>query len=121
MRQAALILLDLDRFQMLNDMLGHQFGDDLLIGVSERLKRLSYELVLVAYSGGDEFMVCQQQVDDIDDVTHPLGQISQCFQEPFEVQIERHSSTGTMGVGLYPPRGPAADTLLRNADIALYR
>src|SRR5690554_6849616 len=67
MRQAALILLDLDRFQMLNDSLGHQFGDELLIAVSERLDQLSDELVLVAYSGGDEFMVCQQQVDDIDD------------------------------------------------------
>jgi diguanylate cyclase (GGDEF)-like protein len=121
MRQAALILLDLDRFQMLNDTLGHQFGDELLIGVSERLNRLSDELVLVAYSGGDEFMVCQQQVDDIDDVIHLLGQISQCFQEPFEVQGERHSITATMGVALYPQSGLDADTLLRNADIALYR
>ena len=121
LRQIALVMLDLDRFQMLNDSLGHQFGDELLIKVSERLNGLSNERVLVAYSGGDEFMVCQQQVDDIDDVIHLLGQIKQCFAAPFEVQGEAHSITATMGVAVYPQSGLDADTLLRNADIALYR
>ncbi|NWO05721.1 MAG: EAL domain-containing protein [Alteromonadaceae bacterium] len=121
MRQVALVMMDLDRFQMLNDSLGHQFGDELLIKVSERLNELSDERVLVAYSGGDEFMVCQQQVDDLDDVIHLLGQIKHCFQEPFEVQGEKHSITATMGVAVYPQSGLDADTLLRNADIALYR
>ncbi|ABM20855.1 putative bifunctional diguanylate cyclase/phosphodiesterase [Marinobacter nauticus] len=121
MRQIALVMMDLDRFQMLNDSLGHQFGDELLIKVSERLNGLSNERVLVAYSGGDEFMVCQQQVDDIDDVIHLLGQIKQCFAAPFEVQGEAHSITATMGVAVYPQSGLDADTLLRNADIALYR
>lgn len=121
MRQVGLVMLDLDRFQMLNDSLGHQFGDELLIKVSERLNGLSSERILVAYSGGDEFMLCQQQVDDIDDVIHLLGQIKQCFAEPFEVQGELHSITATMGVAVYPQSGLDADTLLRNADIALYR
>ncbi|AOY90328.1 diguanylate cyclase [Marinobacter salinus] len=121
MRQVALIMLDLDRFQMLNDSLGHQFGDELLIKISERLNQLSNERILVAYSGGDEFMICQQQVDDIDDVIHLLGQIKQCFEQPFDVQNEGHSVTATMGVAVYPQSGLDADTLMRNADIALYR
>jgi len=121
MRQVALVMMDLDRFQMLNDSLGHQFGDELLIKVSERLNELSNERILVAYSGGDEFMVCQQQVEDIDDVIHLLGQIKHCFQEPFLVQGEEHSITATMGVAVYPQSGLDADTLLRNSDIALYR
>jgi len=121
MRQVALVMMDLDRFQMLNDSLGHQFGDELLIKVSERLNELSNERILVAYSGGDEFMVCQQQVDDLDDVIHLLGQIKQCFHAPFEVHGEKHSITATMGVAVYPQSGLDADTLLRNADIALYR
>ncbi|MGC8119526.1 putative bifunctional diguanylate cyclase/phosphodiesterase [Marinobacter sp. VGCF2001] len=121
MRQIALVMLDLDRFQMLNDSLGHQFGDELLIKVSERLNGLSNERLLVAYSGGDEFMVCQQQIADIDDVIHLLGQIKQCFAAPFHVQDEDHSITATMGVAVYPQSGLDADTLLRNADIALYR
>lgn len=120
-RQLALIMIDLDRFQMLNDSLGHQFGDELLIRVSERLNQLSNERILVAYSGGDEFMVCQQQVDSIDDVIHLLGQIKSCFSAPFEVQGNRHGITATMGVAVYPQSGRTADTLLRNADIALYR
>ncbi|WP_040886939.1 putative bifunctional diguanylate cyclase/phosphodiesterase [Marinobacter santoriniensis] len=121
MRQVALIMIDLDRFQMLNDSLGHQFGDELLIKVSERLNQLSDERVLVAYSGGDEFMVCQQQLEDIDDVIKLLGQIKQCFHDPFVVQEEAHTITATMGVAVYPQSGLDADTLLRNADIALYR
>ncbi|MBE0485707.1 EAL domain-containing protein [Marinobacter sp.] len=121
MRQVGLVMLDLDRFQMLNDSLGHQFGDELLIKVSERLNGLSNEKILVAYAGGDEFMLCQQQVDNIDDVIHLLGQIKQCFAEPFEVQGDAHSITATMGVAVYPQSGLDADTLMRNADIALYR
>ena len=121
MRQVALIMLDLDRFQTLNDSLGHQFGDELLIKVSERLNRLSNERILVAYSGGDEFMLCQQQVDDIDDIIHLLGQIKQCFDLPFDVQGQSHSITATVGVAVYPQSGLDADTLLRNADVALYR
>jgi diguanylate cyclase (GGDEF)-like protein len=121
MRQVALVMMDLDRFQMLNDSLGHQFGDELLIKVSERLNGLSNEKVLVAYSGGDEFMICQQHVDDLDDVINLLGQIKQIFAEPFEVQGDAHSVTATMGIAVYPQSGLDADTLLRNADVALYR
>jgi len=121
MRQAALVMIDLDRFQMLNDSLGHQFGDELLIKVAERLNTLSDEKVMVAYSGGDEFMVCQQHVENIDDVINLLAQIKQCFEEPFAVQGEEHSITATMGVAVYPQSGLDADTLLRNADVALYR
>ena len=121
MRQVALVMIDLDRFQMLNDSLGHQFGDELLIKVAERLNALSDEKVMVAYSGGDEFMVCQQHVENIDDVINLLGQIKQCFEEPFAVQSEEHGITATMGVAVYPQSGLDADTLLRNADVALYR
>lgn len=121
MRQVSLIMIDLDRFQMLNDSLGHQFGDELLVKVSERLNHLSSELILVAYAGGDEFMICQQHVDNVDDVIHLLGRIKHCFSEPFEVHSEAHNITATMGVAVYPHSGLDADTLLRNADIALYR
>lgn len=121
MRQVALIMLDLDRFQTLNDSLGHQFGDELLIRVSRRLNSLSNERILVAYSGGDEFMLCQQQLDNIDDVISLIGQIRQCFQSPFLIHGEEHQITATLGVAVYPQSGLDADTLLRNADIALYR
>ncbi len=121
LRQVALVMIDLDRFQMLNDSLGHQFGDELLIKVSERLNDLSDERVIIGYSGGDEFMVCQQHVENVDDVIYLLGQIKQCFADEFEVQGQYHGITATMGVAVYPQSGLDADTLLRNADIALYR
>ncbi len=121
LHQVALVMIDLDRFQTLNDSLGHQFGDELLIRVSERLNNLSEERVIIGYSGGDEFMVCQQHVETLDDVIYLLGQIKQCFHNEFEVQGQRHGITATMGVAVYPQSGLDADTLLRNADIALYR
>lgn len=121
MRQVGLIMMDLDRFQMLNDSLGHQFGDALLIKVSERLNQLSDERVMVGYAGGDEFMVCQQHVEDIDDIIHLLGQIKGCFARPFEIDNEKHKVTASMGVAIFPQSGMDADILLRNADIALYR
>lgn len=121
LRQVALVMMDLDRFQMLNDSLGHHFGDELLRQISRRLETLSNEGIMVGYSGGDEFMVCQQHVYDIDDVIHLLGMLKGCFTEPFDIHDQRHSVTATMGVAVYPQSGPDADALLRNADIALYR
>jgi diguanylate cyclase (GGDEF)-like protein len=106
---------------MLNDSLGHHFGDELLVLASERLGKLNSERVTVAYSGGDEFMVCQQHVEDIDDVIHLLGQLQQCFADPFMLRDEPHGITATMGVAVFPGSGTDADTLLRNADVALYR
>lgn len=119
--QLALVMIDLDRFQVLNDTLGHQFGDDLLVKVARRLDALSSERVLIAYSGGDEYMVCQQHVTSLDDAIHLLGQLKRCFQEPFEVNGQLHSITATMGAAVYPQSGLDADILLRNADIALHR
>ncbi|UDL07199.1 bifunctional diguanylate cyclase/phosphodiesterase [Marinobacter sp. CA1] len=119
--QLALLMIDLDRFQMLNDSLGHQFGDELLVKVAGRLNALSDELVMVAYSSGDEFMICQQHVEEIDDVIHLLGQIQKCFAEPFAIQGQTHHITATMGIAIYPQSGLDGDVLLRNADIALHR
>lgn len=121
LRQVALILIDLDRFQTLNDSRGHLFGDELLACVARRLEQLSDERVMVAYFGGDEFMICQQHVEDLDDVIHLLGLIKDCFKDPFTLQDEDHSVTATMGIAIYPQSGLNADLLLRNADIALYR
>lgn len=120
-RQAAMVMIDLDRFQMLNDSLGHQFGDELLIRVAERLNALGDERVMIAYAGGDEFMVCQQHVENVDDVIHLLGLIQKCFNEPYAIQGHTYAITATMGIAIYPQSGLDADVLLRNADIALHR
>ncbi|OEY67918.1 diguanylate cyclase [Marinobacter sp. X15-166B] len=119
--QLALVMIDLDRFQTLNDTLGHQLGDELLVKVAQRLDTLSDERVLIAYSGGDEFMVCQQHVTSLDDVIWLLGQLQRCFRDPFLLHGERYSITATLGAAVYPHSGLDADLLLRNADIALYR
>ncbi|PFG10863.1 MULTISPECIES: EAL domain-containing protein [unclassified Marinobacter] len=120
-RQVALIMLGLDRFQMLNDSLGHQVGDEILSRVAERLSGLADERIMVAYAGGDEFLICQQQVTAVDDVIHLLGRVKQTFAQPFGLPGNPLQITATMGVAVYPQSGPDAETLLRNTDIALYR
>lgn len=120
-RQVALIMLGLDRFQMLNDSLGHQVGDEILSMVAGRLSSLADERIMVAYAGGDEFLICQQKVTAVDDVIHLLGQVKQAFAQPFDLPGNPLQMTATMGVAIYPQSGPDAETLLRNTDIALYR
>lgn len=120
-RQVALIMLDLDRFKMLNDSLGHQVGDEILRKVAERLSNLADERILVAYAGGDEFLICQQQVTAVDDIVHLIGRIQRIFVKPFCMQGDQHQITATMGIAIYPQSGVTAESLLRNSDIALYR
>ncbi|MEH6356968.1 MAG: bifunctional diguanylate cyclase/phosphodiesterase [Marinobacter sp.] len=120
-RQVALIMLGLDRFQMLNDSLGHQVGDEVLVKVAERLSGLADERIMVAYAGGDEFLICQQQVTAVDDVIHLLSRVQRVFAQPFSLPGNPLQITATMGVAVYPQSGPDAETLLRNTDIALYR
>jgi diguanylate cyclase (GGDEF)-like protein len=120
-RQVALIMLGLDRFQMLNDSLGHQVGDEILSRVAERLSGLVDERIMVAYAGGDEFLICQQQVTAVDEVIHLLARVQQIFAEPFSLPDNSLQITATMGVAVYPQSGPDAEALLRNTDIALCR
>lgn len=120
-QQMALITLDLDRFRLLNDSMGHQFGDELLRSVADRLSQLGSEKLLVAYSSGDEFLLIQQHIESIDDVIALLRDIKQRFSEAFQIQGQDYRITATMGVAIYPDGGTDTDVLMRNADVALYR
>ncbi|MBN2516072.1 MAG: diguanylate cyclase [Deltaproteobacteria bacterium] len=117
----GVILLDLDHFKEVNDTLGHNVGDQLLQVAGKRLSKLVREEDVVARMGGDEFMILLQEIDDEASVTTIAQKIVEVFREPFMFYGQELHITTSVGVAIYPHDGEDIDTLLKNADIAMYR
>ena len=116
----ALLFLDLDRFKTVNDLFGRSFGDIVLKEIAKRLKVCAGEHNTVARVGGDEFLVMLSCVEDAAEATIAAGQIIDAMGRSFEV-LGRSISVGcSIGVSLFPEHGSDGDTLIRNADAAMY-
>jgi diguanylate cyclase (GGDEF)-like protein/PAS domain S-box-containing protein len=130
-RLAAVLFLDLDRFKLINDTLGHGVGDVLLKAVAERLSlclrrsdtvaRLNVMNGTVARLGGDEFTLLLTDIVHAQDVPIVVQRILNLFMTPFIVEGHELFITPSIGISLYPNDGDNAEKLLRNADTALYR
>src|SRR5512133_232492 len=117
----ALIMLDLDRFKDVNDTLGHSMGDLLLKAVGERLKELLRKSDTVSRMGGDEFVLLLPTIDSSESATGIAAKIVAAFSEPFVCNGHILNVTTSIGIADFPDDGEDAETLLKNADIALYR
>jgi diguanylate cyclase (GGDEF)-like protein/PAS domain S-box-containing protein len=117
----AVLFLDLDRFKMINDTLGHTIGDALLVAVSRRLRSTVREEDTVARMGGDEFIFILRGLRSSDDAVKPAQKILAAIRPPFHVQGHELHVTASIGISLYPADGAAPEQLLRSADVALYR
>lgn len=122
---AALLFLDLDRFKYVNDTLGHSFGDQLLQGVSERLRQQLRACDTVARMGGDEFIIILNDLHaDIEQARQDTGriaqQIGQALSQPFAIHEHSISTSFSIGIAFYPHDGDAGEVLTRNADCAMY-
>ena len=117
----AVLFLDLDRFKMINDTLGHTIGDSLLVAVSRRLRGSLRQDDTVARMGGDEFIFILRGLRCSDDAVKPAQKVLSAIRPPFHVQGHELHITASIGVSVYPADGVAPEQLLRCADVALYR
>lgn len=119
-QKLALVLLDLDQFKLINDNLGHDVGDKILIEVGRRLKQRISGCKLVSRYGGDEFIVLSNLFNNTSSIFDVLNHINNIFEEPFEIAEHHLHITSSIGVSVWPEDGKEIDDLLRKADTAMY-
>ena len=117
----AVAFLDLDQFKLINDSMGHEVGDQLLVIMSERLSSCIREIDTVVRLGGDEFVVLLTNLHKIDDITHSMQRILSAVGKPCIINGLDFVVSCSIGISLYPDDGRDPNTLLRNADSALYK
>jgi len=117
----CLLFIDLDRFKVINDTLGHEYGDLLLKHVAERLRPCLRKSDTVARIGGDEFVVLLENIDDFVDVNTIASNILETLSHPFTIQQKDLFVNASIGISAYPRDGDSSGVLLRNADTAMYR
>jgi diguanylate cyclase (GGDEF)-like protein len=120
-RGVAVLFLDLDRFKVINDSLGHTCGDQLLCKVAERLRNAVRETDTVSRLGGDEFTLLLTGIRHEDDVLAVAKQLMEALRQPFNIQNQEFYVTASMGISVFPDDGTDAETLLKNSDTAMYR
>ena len=118
--KVALLFLDLDRFKVINDSLGHSVGDLLLQDIAERLKGWGREQDTVARLGGDEFLILLTGVKDIPDVAVAAERIMDAMTAEFVVQGHSLRISCSLGISIFPEHGPDGEALIKNADAAMY-
>jgi diguanylate cyclase (GGDEF)-like protein len=118
--QCAVLFIDLDRFKVINDSLGHAAGDTLLIEVAKRLRDCVRDSDVVGRLGGDEFVVMLDRISDRDQVAVVARKILAALLSPILLAGHECSTTGSVGIAVFPENGNNALTLTKNADIAMY-
>ena len=120
-QRLAVMLLDLDRFKDVNDTLGHDVGDQLLQAVGDRLTSLLRKSDTAARWGGDEFWLLLPEMARVEDSAKVAQRVMEAVREPLVLDGHELHITTSIGIAIYPDDGEDADTLMKNADIAMYR
>ncbi len=119
-RQMAVIFIDLDRFKVINDTLGHHVGDLLLVEVAQRLSACVRESDIVARLGGDEFVVALTSIATDMDAAHVARKIIAAMEVPCDIDGKSLHISPSLGISLFPGNGEDVDALMKNADTAMY-
>jgi len=120
-QKLAIMFIDLDRFKVINDSLGHTLGDRLLQAVSRRLKSNIRKVDTLSRFGGDEFTLLLPDIQDGEAATHVATKILDALKQPFELTGHEIHIGASIGIALYPESGENLETLIKHADIAMYR
>jgi diguanylate cyclase (GGDEF)-like protein/PAS domain S-box-containing protein len=118
--ELAVMFLDLDRFKAINDTMGHAVGDSLLNITAHRLNDSVRDSDIVARLGGDEFVVVLTEVDDAAAAAHVADKILHALAQPYRIGESELHSTASIGIAFYPNDGTDGETLMKNADTAMY-
>jgi len=120
-KKIALLMLDLNRFKLINDSLGHETGDQVLIEVGNRLTKLARTSDTVSRYGGDEFVILLTEIESANTVTDFARRITQKINKPIAIGERLLHVSCSIGVALWPQDGKTLDKLLSNADAAMYQ
>jgi len=120
-RMAAVLFIDVDQFKSVNDTMGHSVGDVLLREIGERLRAHTRQTDCIARLGGDEFVAVLGEIGDIDHVATIARNLGRVTAKPVRLADRDVVSTCSIGIAIYPQHGTDAETLIRNADTAMYR
>ncbi len=116
----AIMNVDIDNFKVINDTLGHSYGDELLIDVTHRLKQAMDDNDYLARSGGDEYLVLTQNLTDIGEYEAKIKKIQKIFDYPFVLSMKEYFITVSIGIAMAPKDGKTTQVLMKNADSAMY-
>jgi len=117
----ALLFIDLDRFKLINDTLGHEVGDALLVQVAERCHQVVRESDTVSRQGGDEFVVLLAGLNAAQEARHIAQKLTKALSRPYLLDNHELAVTASLGIAMYPGDGESSSELMRNADAAMYR
>ncbi len=120
-RKFAVLYIDLDRFKPVNDTLGHQIGDQLLVAVAGRLKLQVREVDTVSRLGGDEFAIIVSEIETRNDVTNLAEKILAALSQPYSLEGHTVNVTGSLGIAMYPDDGTDMEAMMSKADAAMYK
>jgi len=120
-QMCALILFDIDHFKYINDTLGHSSGDLVIQKIAERLKSCVRPGSTIARLGGDEFIVLLEEIQSYEEITNTAQSIIDALDESLPIKNIQLSITASLGIAVYPKDGDTSGTLMRSADLAMYK
>lgn len=116
----SVVFIDLDRFKPINDTFGHQAGDKVIVEIAQRIKHKLRDNDIVARLGGDEFVVVLEETQEIQSVNKVVQELLILLEQPIYIGSHSVSVSGSAGIAMYPDDAIDAESLLRNADVAMY-
>lgn len=119
--KVGILFIDLDKFKSVNDTLGHAVGDELLLRVTQRVRNAVRDGDVVSRLAGDEFTVLLPNLEDLNQITHITDRIVEALGNPFQVGAHQIVLTASIGISVFPFDGVDAQSLLTNADTAMFK